>query len=65
MQCFKIPGQDERSPSLAKRISAKLISRFDEYASAVENDGAHGWRPIALKFLNALLVNIYAPMKRE
>ena len=39
--------------------------RYDEFASAIENDGADGWRPIALKFLNALPAHIFASMRRE
>ena len=42
-----------------------LFIRYDEYASAVELDGADGWRPIALKFLNALPAQIFASMRRE
>ena len=38
---------------------------YDEFASAVELDGADGWRPIALKFLNALPAHIFASMRRE
>ena len=41
-----------------------LFIRYDEFASAVENDGADGWRPIALKFLNALLAHIFASIRR-
>ena len=50
---------------LNKESLQNFFLRFDEFASTVENDGADGWRPIALKFLNALPVNIYAAMKRE
>ena len=42
-----------------------LLPEPDEFASAVENDGADGWRPIALKFLNALPAHIFASMRRE
>ena len=51
--------------ALPRESMQNFFLRFDEYASAVENDGADGWRPIALKFLNALPINIYAAMERE
>ena len=51
--------------ALSRESLQNFFLRFDEYASAVENDGADGWRPIALNFLNALPVNIYVAMKRE
>ena len=51
--------------SLPGESAQNLFIRFDEYASAIENDGAYGWISIALKFLNALLVKIYAAMKGE
>lgn len=42
-----------------------LYLRVDEFASAVENDGANGWRPIALKFLDALPSYIYVAVKKQ
>ena len=42
-----------------------IFIRYDEFASAIENDGADGWRAIALKFLNSLPAYIFASMRRE
>lgn len=51
--------------ALPEESVQNIFIRYDEFASAVENDGADGWRPIALKFPNALRAHIFASMRRE